>query len=322
MTPSVTTVDQPRPAAPEPDRRAPRRRGLLDAGVLTALSILLALLVGAVLIAVADAGVQESAGYFFARPSDLLLAAWDAIGEAYLALVQGAVVDPGAADPAAALRPLTESLVFAAPLIAAGLAVGLAFRAGLFNIGAEGQIILGAIGASYVGFAWDLPVVVHVLVALAAAVLLGALWGAIPGVLKARTGAHEVITTIMLNYVARFLLAFLLSTAAFHRPGRSDPISPSVDATAELPLLLGGWSRLHAGLVLALAAAAGVWWLLNRSTLGFRLRAVGANPAATSASARCTRPGSARGPPPRSTTESRRDDRCPHHPPPPSRRRT
>ena len=277
---SPATVAEPSAAPPEPSPAARRRRGLLDAAVLTVLSVLLALVVSAVLIAVADPDVQDSASYFFAKPGDLLLAAWDAVGGAYAALFQGAVVDVGAGTATSAIRPLTESLVFAAPLIAAGLAVGLAFRTGLFNIGAEGQIILGAIGASYVGFTWQLPVVVHLVVALVAAVALGGLWGGIPGFLKARTGAHEVITTIMLNYIARFLLAFLLSTTAFQREGRNDPISPQVADTAELPLLLGGWSRLHLGLILALLAAAGVWWLLNRSTLGFRLRAVGANPAA------------------------------------------
>jgi simple sugar transport system permease protein len=275
---TATTTDRP-PAGTE-DHRAARRRALRDNVVLTALSVLLALVVGAILIAFADPDVQDAAGYFFARPVDLLSAVASSVGEAYAALFQGAIVDPGASSVTAALRPLTESLVFAAPLIAAGLAVGLAFRAGLFNIGAEGQIILGAIGAAYVGFAWHLPLGVHVLLAVLAAVLMGAAWGAIPGALKARTGAHEVITTIMLNYIARYLLAFLLSTAAFQRPGRNDPISPQVDENAQLPLLLGSWSRLHAGLVLAVLAAVGVWWLLNRSTLGFKLRAVGSNPSA------------------------------------------
>ncbi|MFZ5871954.1 MAG: ABC transporter permease, partial [Actinomycetota bacterium] len=280
MSTTVTTAEPETAGPAEPDHRAERRRAFVDAAVLTALSMLLALVVSGVLIAVADPDVQDAARYFFSRPTDTLVAVWDAVGSAYAALFQGAIVDVGAGTVTAAIRPLTESLVFAAPLIAAGLAVGLAFRSGLFNIGAEGQIILGAVGASYVGFAWQLPVVVHMVVAVLAAMALGALWGGIPGVLKARTGAHEVITTIMLNNIARFLLAFLLSTSAFQRPGRNDPISPRVADSAALPQLLGGWSRLHLGLLLALAAAAAVWWLLNRSTLGFKLRAVGANPAA------------------------------------------
>ena len=278
MTGTATTeAPAPPPEAPEVPQRS-RGRDLRDTVVLTALSVLLALAVGAVLIVIADPGVQDASAYLFSRPGDTFSAAWDSVWSAYVALFQGAFFDPSAATFTAAVRPFTESLVFAVPLIAAGLAVGLAFRAGLFNIGAEGQIILGAVFASYVGFAWGLPPVVHVLVALAAGVLGGAIWGGIPGFLKARTGAHEVITTIMLNNIARFLLAYLLSTAAFQRPGRNDPISPVVRDSAELPLLLGGWSRLHAGLIVVLAAAAGVWWLLNRSTIGFKFRAVGANP--------------------------------------------
>ena len=275
-----TATEQRAPAAPgEPPRRR-RLGGLGSTVVLTVLSIVLALFVGAVLIAVADPDVQNAAGYFFARPQDLLQAVATAVGGAYSALFQGAVVNFSAPDLAQALRPLTESLVFATPLIAAGLAVALAFQAGLFNIGAEGQLILGAIGAGYVGFAWHLPAGVHVAVALLAALLLGGVWGAIPGVLKARTGAHEVITTIMLNYVARFLLAYLLTTAAFQRAGRNDPISEPVDDNARLPLLLGDSFRLHLGLVVVLLAAWAVWWLLNRSTLGFGFRAVGANASA------------------------------------------
>jgi simple sugar transport system permease protein len=282
----TTTVTEPRPEpspAPPTEQRpgAGRFAALRSTAVLTVLSLFVALLVGAVLIAAASPGVQDTAGYFFSRPGDLLSKAWTTVRDAYSALLRGAVYDWTADSTTKSFRPLTESLVFATPLMAAGLAVALAFRAGLFNIGAEGQVMLGAIGAGYVGFAWHLPVVVHVIVAVAAAILLGALWGGIPGILKARTGAHEVITTIMLNYVARFLLAYLLTTSAFQRPGRNDPISPQVDSSAEMPKLLGSSFRLHAGLLVAVAAAVFVWWLLDRSTTGFQFRAVGANPAAS-----------------------------------------
>jgi ABC-type uncharacterized transport system permease subunit len=224
----------------------------LGSGMNTLVAIVLALLVGAVLIVVSDPVVQEAAGYFFARPSDAVAAAWTAVSEAYAALFAGAVVDLGADSAAGALRPLTETLVWATPLIAGGLAVALAFRTGLFNIGVEGQIILAAIFAAYVGFAWDLPVGLHLLLAVAAGILGGALWGGIVGVLKATTGAHEVIVAIMLNYIARFLVAYLLTTAAFQREGRNDPISPAVADAA----------------------------VLTRSTVGFRFRAVGQNPSA------------------------------------------
>jgi ABC-type uncharacterized transport system permease subunit len=246
--------------------------------LLTLLSIVLALAIGGVLIAVSDPDVQEAASYFFAQPLDTVSAAWESVSTAYSALFSGSIVNFSEYSFARALRPLAETLTNATPLIAGGLSVTLAFRAGLFNIGAEGQIILGAIFAGYVGFAWHLPTALHLLLGVIAGMLGGAIWGGIAGVLKARTGAHEVIVTIMLNYVARFLIAYLLTTAVFQRPGASNPISPTVDESAQLPLLTGGASRLHLGFLITLLAAAFVWWLLSRSTLGFRYRAVGANP--------------------------------------------
>lgn len=274
---STQAADAP-PVAPEGEPRT--RSPIWDTAIVTALSFVLALAIGAVLIAVSAPAVTDAASYLFARPGDTISAAWEAVSGAYLALFQGAVFDTSADTFQQSIRPLTESLTVAAPLIVAGLAVALPFKAGLFNIGAEGQIILGAIGAAWVGFTLDLPWGVHLLVAVVGSLVLGALWAGIVGLLKARTGAHEVIVTIMLNYVARFLLAYLLTTAAFQRPGRNDPISPIVETTAQYPLLLGGWSRLHLGFLVALLAAAFVWWLLNRSVLGFQFRAVGANPSA------------------------------------------
>lgn len=278
---SGTTTEAHQPSPPEegqPRKSARRQPPAVGSAVLTALSILLALLVGAVLIAVSDPDVQETAGYFFSRPGDLLGAAFTSVTQAYAELFQGAVINFGADSFGQAIRPLTETLVAASPLIAAGLAVALAFQAGLFNIGAEGQIFMAAAAAGYVGFTFDLPIVVHLVVAVGAGLAAGALWGGIAGLLKARTGAHEVITTIMLNYVARFFVAYLLATTAFQREGRTDPISPEVAPAAELPLLLGGAYRLHLGFLLSLLAAVAVWWLLTRSTVGFRFRAVGANP--------------------------------------------
>ncbi|WP_366146537.1 ABC transporter permease [uncultured Pseudokineococcus sp.] len=249
-------------------------------GLLSLLAVVLALVLGAVLIAVADPRVQETVTYLTARPSDFLGAVGSAVGGAYTALLQGAVLDWTASTPARVVRPITETLTVATPLIAAGLGVALSFRAGLFNIGAQGQIILGAVLAGWVGFALELPVGLHLLLALVGGVLGGALWGGIAGGLKARTGAHEVIVTIMLNYVALRLVEFLLTLGAFQREGQANPISPPVAGSAQLPQLLGTGFRLHAGLLLVLLAAAGVWWLLERSTTGFGLRAVGANPAA------------------------------------------
>jgi len=261
------------PPAPTPDGpAAPRGAGSRipwTEVVTTLAAFVLAFLVGALLMIVSDTEVRKTFTYFFARPSDALTASWDKVGGAYSALVRGAVGGYG---------PITETTSQAAPLICAGLGVGLAFRAGLFNIGAQGQAVLGAIVAAYVGFAWHLPPGIHLVVAVLGGLVGGGLWGGLVGWLKARAGAHEVIVTIMLNYIAAGLLGYLLTTALFQRPGRTDPISPVVDWNATLPRLEGG--RLHLGFALALLAAVAVWWLLDRSTTGFAIRAVGANPSA------------------------------------------
>jgi len=267
--------EQPAPGAGSPSpmragagRRRWRRRRLPWFDVLTTLAaFVLAFLVGAVLMIVSDTEVRQKFTYFFARPGDALSASWDKVSSAYGALIDGSVGSIGA---------ITETTAQAAPLICAGLGVGLAFRAGLFNIGGQGQAIWGAILAAYVGFALHLPPGVHLLVAIVAGVLGGAIWGGIVGWLKAKAGAHEVIVTIMMNYIAAGLLAYLLTTTAFQRPGRTDPISPVVDWNATLPRIEGG--QLHLGFLLALLAALGVWWILDRSTIGFAIRAVGANP--------------------------------------------
>jgi general nucleoside transport system permease protein len=185
-----------------------------------------------------------------------------------------ALLDTSLGSPQAISRTLIE----ATPLAFTGLAVALAFRAGLFNIGAAGQLIMGATCAAWVGFTWDLPRAIHIPLAVVAGFLGGALWGYVAGLLKARTGAHEVITTIMLNYVAYYLLDYALRSDAFQRSGRNDPISQQVAESARLPEVTIGELTLHMGLLLALGAAWVVWWLLGRSTVGFRMRAVGTNP--------------------------------------------
>lgn len=283
-------MSTPTPSAPAPSSTtspdAPGRATawLADARqstwLVSVLAVLSAFVLGGLLIAVTDQGTRDAFGYFVARPQDALSAGWTAATDAYGAMLRGAVFDPQARSTTAAFRPITETLVVASPLIAAGLAVALAFRAGLFNIGAQGQLIVGAMLAGLVGFRLDLPLVVHLPLAVLAGVVGGALWGGIVGLLRARTGAHEVIVTIMLNYVAVYLLAYALTTPGFQREGSSNPISPPVADSAAFPLLLGSSFRLHLGFLLVLLAAALVWWLLERSTVGFSWRAVGANPAA------------------------------------------
>jgi general nucleoside transport system permease protein len=247
--------------------------------IISVLAVLVALVVGAVLIALTDERVQETAVYFFSRPSDMLIAVRDSVFGAYSALFQGSVYNfrrPGFAN---GIRPLMETLTFATPLIAAGLGVALAFRVGLFNIGARGQMLIAAACAGWVGFALQLPPVVHLLVAVGAGILGGALWGGIVGLLKSRTGAHEVIVTIMLNYVAFYLVSYLLRTpGALQAPGSNNPKTPAMADTAVFPLLFGPTYSVHAGFLFAVAATVFIWYLLNRSSLGFRFRAVGENP--------------------------------------------
>jgi ABC-type uncharacterized transport system permease subunit len=248
--------------------------------VVTALAFAASVVVGGVLIAVTDTPTIKASKYFFANPGATLSRAWDAVSAAYVALFQGAIYNPhqpAHANGWNALNPISDTLLNATPLILVGLCVGVAFRTGLFNIGAQGQLIMGVIFAGYVGFAWHLPAVLHLFVALVAGTLGGCLWGLLAGWLKARTGAHEVITTIMLNYVAFNLLGYLLSQNGFRRPGSNQAISPLIDSTARLPRLLPAPLRVHAGLLIALLATVGASWLLSRSKLGFRLRAVGAN---------------------------------------------
>lgn len=245
---------------------------------LPALAFFSALFVSGLLIAFSDPLVLKQAH----SPLKFIGAAFAAAGKAYLALFQGAIYDPNLAHPNIfdGFYPFSETLVSAAPLILTGLSVALAFRAGLFNIGAQGQFIFGAIGASLVGFKANLPVGIHVIAAIIVAMLFAGIWGGFVGLLKAKTGAHEVIVTIMLNYVASYFLLWLLSTTAFLRKGRQDPIAPPVSESARLPHLAGPNLRVNFGIIIAFAAAAVVWWLLNRSTWGFRFRAVGANAAA------------------------------------------
>jgi simple sugar transport system permease protein len=247
--------------------------------ILPGLSFAMALFVSGLLVAFSDSAVLA----LKSNPLSMLAKGLSTAGNAYWALFRGSVFDPRLAEGhfIQGFYPLSETLVAASPLILTGLSVALAFRAGLFNIGAQGQFIAGAIGASWVGFTFELPTGIHAVAAIAAALLFAGLYGGFVGLLKARTGAHEVIVTIMLNYVAGYFLLWLLSTTAFLRPGRQDPLAPEVKTTARLPHLFGHDLRANLGFIIALCAAAAIWWLLNRSTWGFRFRAVGANAAAS-----------------------------------------
>jgi simple sugar transport system permease protein len=177
------------------------------------------------------------------------------------------------------MRPITETLRFAGPLIAAGLGVALGFRVGLFNIGASGQILFGALAATWVSTRISLPWGVHLVVAAIVAIAAAAAFGALVGFLKARTGAHEVIVTIMLNYVAAGLLTFFFRQDYLLREadGGGTPKSDAPAETAQLPTLFGDSFTLHAGFLLALVGVVIYWWLMERSTIGYRFRMVGHN---------------------------------------------
>src|SRR5215469_3007059 len=236
--------------------------------VVTFLAIVAAMVLGALLIA--------------------FTTAWDAIFAAYRAMFDGAIFSPATIGAAfnggsvgAIFYPISQTLSDATPLILTGLSVAIAFRAGLFNIGAAGQWIGGAIVATYLGFGVSMPPVIHVIVCLLGGIAGGAVVGWVVGELKARTGAHEVIVTIMLNYVMYQLLSYVLGTPkALQAPGQSNLISPNIAANAQLPHVGGPPPEVDAGFLVALAAAAVVWWLLSRSTIGFQFRTVGANPSA------------------------------------------
>lgn len=204
----------------------------------------------------------------------ILLAGGNPIA-AYLGLFEGAF---------GSFKALSETAVWATPYIFAGLAVSVAFKGGLFNIGAEGQLAFGAVAAAWVGYALpdllglQLPAIVHVPLAVGAGMLAGAIWGAIPGWLKARTGAHEVINTIMLNYIALNLTSFLLNGPMKDpNPANVSARTPGIVESARIPPIFPGY-RMHWGFILALGAAALIWWILNKTTLGFEIRTAGANP--------------------------------------------
>jgi len=182
------------------------------------------------------------------------------------------------------VNAISETLTASIPLVMAGLGIGLAFRAGLFNIGAEGQMVVGGLAGAVAAFSFTgLPMVLHLPLALLVGLVVGAVYGAIAGILRATTGAHEVISTIMLNLISFRLLDYLLRQPYIQKEGRSDPISRAVLDSAELPRLLAFLDpnlRLHLGLFIMLAAVALVWWLLFRSKLGFAFRISGENPGA------------------------------------------
>lgn len=260
---SLVTAEPAKPGAsgpPDNARRVESRnaflRSLVNALLVPLLAVFTALVIGGLVIWVSTGDILKVIG-----PEGAFVGLWN-----------GAFGSP---------QRIADTLTTATPYIFAGLAVALAFKCGLFNIGAEGQLALGAVGAAFVGYSFQgLPFPIHLFLALAAGFAAGMLWGAIPGFLKAYTGAHEVIITIMLNYIALGLTQYLLGGPMKDRsPTNVTARTPLIAPEAELPTLFTGspW-EVHSGVLIALLAAVLVWLFLSRTTWGFEIRTVGANP--------------------------------------------
>jgi general nucleoside transport system permease protein len=291
------------PPDPEiPENLSGRGRFLLqsitegNSFTVTVLAFFSALVVGGLINAFSNTTVLHA----WSRPfsGHALAELWDTATGAYVALFEGSIFNPHTVSAlfqqasistaihngylSAVFTPLSETCVAATPLILAGLAVALPYQAGLFNIGGQSQFIGGAIVATYLGYGVSMPVFVHVVVCVIGGFVGGAAIGWLTGELKARTGAHEVIVTIMLNYIMAYFLTYLLS---FHylmeAPGNSNPISAAIAGDAHLPLLFGSHLRINAGFLIALACAVAIWWLLGRTTTGFEFRSIGKNPSAS-----------------------------------------
>lgn len=187
---------------------------------------------------------------------------------AYRALFQGSLGSE---------RAVAETLITATPLLVAGLAVAVAFQGGLFNIGVEGQLVIGGLVAGTLGAKLNLPAVMHVVVAIAGAAAAGALWALVPALLKAHRGVHEVITTIMLNYVAFAVSTYLVSPGGLLVSSTQPSATDKVKSTAVLARFWGA-TRLHTGVIIAAALVAATWWYLYATRSGYRLRMVGGNP--------------------------------------------
>jgi general nucleoside transport system permease protein len=266
-------------------------RGLWQEILLPVLAVFTGLVVGGVIIAVSNDASLAAWSNFFHSPGAAFKATWDAVSIAYGALFKGALGSPkdllsafalyrSTGDTAPLLKaiyPISESFVAATPYMLAGLAVAIGFRCGLFNIGAEGQLLMGALGSAFVGYSIKgLPAYVHLPLALLAGAVSGALWAAVPGYLKAKFGAHEVVNTIMMNWIA-----FRLSDWLLFGPMKASsfrPVTPNIEVSAELPHFFPDPLRFNWGFFLALAVAVLVYWLLFKTTRGFEIRSVGSNP--------------------------------------------
>jgi ABC-type uncharacterized transport system permease subunit len=256
-----------------------RRAAWVAAAIVPVVSILLALLVGGIVIAVSS--IATKSGFNLTLP----IAAYESLFEGatgidFLTVKNGQIVgiSKNIFDLQRSLNALAKTIADTAPLILTGLSVGLGFKAGLFNIGAGGQLLMGGFVAAVVGAALSTqPPILAISLAVLAGAAAGAFWGFIPGALKAFTGAHEVVTTIMLNAIAVAVISGLVNDILKVQ-------GPSFAQTAEVgnaafPILLG--RDMHAGVFIAALFIPLAWWFLWRTTIGFEIRTVGANPSAS-----------------------------------------
>jgi simple sugar transport system permease protein len=294
-TPVESSADMPQPDQPTAGRppgppawlsSAAHRMVEANVAVVTVLAVFCGLIVGAVLIIVTTPATLHAWGNIGSNPGHAFGESISTVGTAYGDLFTGSIFSPSTLGHALSsghgwsglFTPISETLVSATPLILAGTGVALGFATGVFNIGGQGQLIAGAIAATYVGFGVHLPLPLHVPLVILAGAAGGAVAGFIPGFLKAQTGAHEVIVTIMLNYIFLDLLSYLLTTKPLQQPGQSNSISQTIPSSATLPHLFGASLRVNFGLIVALVVAGGTSWFMRRSTLGFTFRVIGSNP--------------------------------------------
>ena len=265
------------------------RKGVSEGVLLPILAVFTALVIGAFIIAFSDLETLAAWGNFFNNPLMALGTTFVTIWDAYTAMFIGAFGDPGeifrqlgiwiktgeSKQLLAAIRPVSESLMLSVPYILAGLGVAVGFQCNLFNIGAEGQLYIGGLATAFVGYAvHGLPWYIHAPLAILAGAVAAGIWGFIPGILKARFGAHEVINTIMMNYIAYRLMDYLLNG-----PMKSGgtPATPQVLPTAILATIFPSPVRIHWGFFIALGMAVVVYWLLWKTPFGMELRMVGTN---------------------------------------------
>ncbi len=291
----ATAELKPTSPKPSPTPRSNAVRRILDVLTIPVLAFISALIVSGFIMAFTDPNVLALLPTFSSQPLQVVGSILNTIFVAYASLFEGAFgnfgdmfaglqtwIGTGDAEPLLrALRDPAESLVAATPYILTGLAVAVGFKGGLFNIGAEGQLFAGALASAYVGYAFDgLPWFVHLPLALIAGFAGGALWGAIPGYLKATRGVNEVINTIMLNYIMFLFADWLVGPDGPMRALGGAPRSPEIFPSAYLPTILPEPVRLHWGFFVAIGAVFFVYWFLWKTTLGFEIRTVGASPTA------------------------------------------